>query len=66
MHTDLTFSTLSIALMWIINPFFLSLISTAVFVMYFLSMTKINVVDKKYNGKWLEFFKSWFSQKKNN
>lgn len=42
-----------------ILPQFLSLISSSVVIVYFLSMLKINVVDKKYKGSWKLFIKSW-------
>ncbi len=30
-------------------------------VLYYVSITKINVVDVKYGGSWVKFFKSIFS-----
>lgn len=32
-------------------------------IIYYLSMLKINVVDKKYKGNWIDFFKSWVVKK---
>lgn len=44
-------------------PHFLSVISSIVVIVYFISMLKLNVVDKKYQGKWKAFFKAWFKIK---
>lgn len=44
-------------------PHFLSVISSIVVIIYFVSMLKLNVVDKKYQGKWKAFFKAWFKRK---
>lgn len=28
---------------------------------YFASVLKVNVVDKKYGGSWVKYFRSWFN-----
>jgi len=32
-------------------------------IIYYLSMLKINVIDKKHEGRWWLFFRSWFVRK---
>lgn len=50
-----------VLLFWLITaPNIFSVITSLVAIVYFASMLKINVVDKNYEGKWLNFFKSWF------
>ncbi len=41
------------------SPAVVSILSSIVFIIYIASMLKINVVDKKYNKSWGNFFKSW-------
>lgn len=49
-----------VLLFWIVTaPNIFSVITSLVAIVYFASMLKINVVDKKYGGEWLNFFKSW-------
>lgn len=36
-------------------------ITTIVFVVYFITMLKLNAVDKKYKGSWVLYFKSIFN-----
>ena len=31
--------------------------------LYYGSMLKINVIDKKHNGSWVEYFKSFFKKR---
>lgn len=59
MTTDYITSFFGLILIWISAPIFLSAISTIAAVIYFASMTKINVVDTKYDGEWGKFFVSW-------
>ncbi|AXP79190.1 hypothetical protein CJ739_90 [Mariniflexile rhizosphaerae] len=61
MFSDYLFSFFGVLILWITAPVFLSAISTTAVVMYFISMTKINVVDVKYQGSWKRYFKSWFN-----
>lgn len=35
-------------------------LGSLVLIMYYTSMLKINVVDKKYKSSWRLYFKSWF------
>lgn len=50
-----------VLLFWLITaPNIFSVITSLVAIVYFASMLKINVVDKNYEGKWMNFFKSWF------
>lgn len=39
------------------QPIF-GIISSACIAVYYVSKLKIDVVDKKYSGKWLKYFKS--------
>jgi len=41
-------------------PKLLNIISSLVIIVYFISMLKFNIVDRKYNGQWKLFFKAWF------
>lgn len=59
MHNEFLTSTFGLVLIWISAPIFLSAISSIAAIIYFASMTKINVVDKKYNGLWGSYFKSY-------
>lgn len=48
---------LGITIHW--QPIFGIMASIAA-MLYYLSMTKINVVDRKFNGSWKKYFKSIF------
>tara|TARA_Y100001973_G_C5075452_1_gene269743 strand:- start:428 stop:637 length:210 start_codon:yes stop_codon:yes gene_type:complete len=60
--------TTSAALIYVIMlpalPHFLSILSSSVVIIYFLSMLKFNIVDKKYKGSWKLFLKAWFKARK--
>jgi hypothetical protein len=45
--------------MW--QPVF-GIVSACIASIYYLSVLKINVVDKKYNGSWKEYIKSIFKK----
>ncbi len=34
-------------------------------ILYYLSMLKVNVIDKKHNRKWLNYFKSFVKNEEN-
>ena len=36
-----------------------SIIASIVFIIYIISMLKVNVVNKQYQGSWIKYFKSW-------
>lgn len=48
----------------ITTPNFFSILLSIVGVIYFLSMIKVNVVDKKYKGEWKLYFKAIFKFRK--
>jgi hypothetical protein len=46
-----------------LQPFFGTIASCCI-ILYYIAITKLNVVDKKYNGSWPAFFKSVFKKRK--
>lgn len=52
---------LMISLMFVTSPNVLAFLASLVFIIYYLSMLKINVVNKAYNGSWMVFIKSWIN-----
>ncbi|MBL87196.1 MAG: hypothetical protein CMO82_11120 [Winogradskyella sp.] len=60
--------SISVAFIYLLTlpilPQFLSIVSSAVVIIYFLTMLKINAVNKFYNGSWRMFLKSWFKKRK--
>lgn len=44
-------------------PNLFSIVLSTVGTIYFLSMIKLNIVDKKYGGSWKEFIKCWFKKR---
>lgn len=48
---------------WIITaPSAFSIITSIIASVYFAAMLKINVVDVKYGGSWIKFFKALFKR----
>ncbi len=45
-------------------PQFMSLVSSFVVIVYFLTMLKINVVNKHFQGSWRLYLKSWVKKRK--
>lgn len=61
-----TFTVFSIWVLGLISPqVFFSISTSIIAFIYFGAMLKLNVIDIKYNGSWISFFKSWFKIKKN-
>jgi hypothetical protein len=48
---------LFITIQW--QPLF-GMVASAAAIIYYVSMTKINVVDKYHKGSWRKYFKSFF------
>ena len=46
------------------QPSFFSIITSIVASIYFLSMLKVNVIDKKYDRSWKNYIKSIFKKTK--
>lgn len=59
--------SISVAFIYVLTlpilPQFLSIISSGVVIIYFITMLKINAVNKYYHGSWRMFIKSWFKKK---
>lgn len=49
---------LILGLWMVLDPSIFSILTSLVASIYFLSMLKVNVIDKKYNGSWKQYFKS--------
>ena len=59
---DAVFKPVSVAMFVAITaPNWVSIIASAIASVYFISMLKMNVVDKVYNGDWLSFWKAFFT-----
>lgn len=41
----------------------LTLIGSVLIIIYQLSMLRKNIIQPDFNGKWFDFFKSWFKTK---
>jgi len=55
---------LIISTMYLATSNLLAGIGSCIFIIYYASLLKINVVDVKYNGNWLEYFKNTMNIRK--
>jgi hypothetical protein len=66
--TDSMIKSFAMLSIWLISvglpQVFFSIMTSIIAFIYFGSMLKINVIDVKYSGSWILFFKSWFNIKK--
>jgi hypothetical protein len=57
------FKSAAVLGVWIITvPSVFSIATSIVAMLYFGSMLKIKVIDKRYKGSWLRFFKSMWQK----
>ena len=66
--TDSMIKSFAMLGIWILSfnspEAFFQIMTSIIAFIYFGAMLKINIVDVKYEGNWLLFFKSWFNLKK--
>lgn len=60
MNTNTLISEIIALTYLILAPSVFSIILSLCGTVYFLSMLKMNVINKEYQGSWIKFIKSWF------
>lgn len=59
-----TIDIIALTFLFVMGTDLLPLIGSLVFIAYYISMLKLNVVDKKYKGSWNQYLKSILKWKK--